>query len=668
MHSHDITGALLRTLDAPRRNHFFYGKRMDVQHFEMEQNYGKLKQWLLNRLTLGKGVLCGLRVWVDGDRICVDPGAAIDGLGREILVPIRACIDPLARDDGCCGNHGTDSNTGTGSSDGPAAERPTDGIFTLWLCYRECLADQQPVLVSDCDSRDHCAAGTVVETFCLKVTTGLPPLQGDPEWCAQLWPKKQGDDTDAPRGDRQPSDTLSHLPAAGDENTRALHLTPADIEAIREAAQSRRHILCELFDEACDVPKGDPCVPLAIVVLRDGKLFTESCLVRPRIYSNARLLDLILCLGDKIDECCNKHEPAELMRVRNVDFLNRTAGAPESVVASVQTPLQDTPVDINRNANAIRIRFSKPFAQDQNIPTTAGLNDPDFKRHNVQILASQSLNNLPYVPGSLAIETPDTVRFDPSPESPYLRPGGGWQKGRYVIFLRGTENLPSNQRALADLTDTAFDGEPIAPAAGLMSGNGTPGGDFNAVFVVGGEAPPQETLRVRSVEFLNRSNAGERTITRVDSPLDTVTLTTQAGLNAIRIRLSRAFAQDAHIPTTHPADDPDFQSHNVQVRIVVRRGQPSFVPGDLQIDAPDTVTFLLNIPVPPTRGPLPWPAGSFRLFLRGADDAANQHPAITDTAGRALDGEPAAPANGVISGDGVDGGDFTLDFIVRAVD
>lgn len=103
MHPCDNTDALLRVLTAPRRNRYFYGKRLDVQHFRMEQDYGKLKQWLLNRLTLGKGVLCGLRVTVEGERICVDPGVAIDGLGHEIVVPVRSCIDPLAPDEGCCG-------------------------------------------------------------------------------------------------------------------------------------------------------------------------------------------------------------------------------------------------------------------------------------------------------------------------------------------------------------------------------------------------------------------------------------------------------------------------------------------------------------------------------------------------------------------------------------
>src|SRR5882672_2083929 len=102
MHPYDNIENLLRVLEAPRRNNYFYGKRMDVQHFQIEQDYGKLKQWILNRLTFGKGVVCGLKVSLDGNLVCVDPGFAIDGLGREIVVPTRACIDPVTQEGGCC--------------------------------------------------------------------------------------------------------------------------------------------------------------------------------------------------------------------------------------------------------------------------------------------------------------------------------------------------------------------------------------------------------------------------------------------------------------------------------------------------------------------------------------------------------------------------------------
>src|SRR5512133_4010955 len=106
MHPYENVEALLGALLQPRqRNNYFYGKRMDVQHFQMEQDYGKLKQWLLNRLTLGKGVLCGLRVSISGGRVCVDPGVAIDGVGREIIVPVRYCLDPVVVEDSCCEAH-----------------------------------------------------------------------------------------------------------------------------------------------------------------------------------------------------------------------------------------------------------------------------------------------------------------------------------------------------------------------------------------------------------------------------------------------------------------------------------------------------------------------------------------------------------------------------------
>src|ERR1700751_5957770 len=75
-------GEALRALTAPRRNNYFYGKRLDVPQFRMEQDYGKEKRWLLNRLALGKGVVCGLKVTAANSQLCVSPGVAIEGRGR----------------------------------------------------------------------------------------------------------------------------------------------------------------------------------------------------------------------------------------------------------------------------------------------------------------------------------------------------------------------------------------------------------------------------------------------------------------------------------------------------------------------------------------------------------------------------------------------------------
>lgn len=498
MHPHDQADLLLRILDAPRRNRFFYGKRMDVEQFQMEQDYGKRKQWLLNRLTLGKGVLCGLAVSADGNRVCVDPGVAIDGLGREIVVPVRTCLDPSA-EPGCCGG-GHAGTTGPGqTATAPRDDAQADDaerlgrIFTVWLCYRECLADPQPVLVTDCDTHAHCAQGTVVETFCLKITPGLPPRQHDPEWCLN-W-ARGADASHEQGGDKPP--TLEYDKAAVLDAVKSklavAGKTPVDADIEHLPKTGRRRDLCELLDGACDPDDGDPCVPLAVGLLRDGKIVKlDSCRVRPRVYSNAVLLDLILCLAARVDECCKGHEepppPKPLLRVEHVAFLSIDRAGQETVVAEVASPLDSLKVPIAQRPNAIRVRFTAPFAQDVHLPTTHAFNDPDFKRHNVQVLPAGPLNNLDYVPGTLKIEDARTIRFDLFPDSPYVRSGQGaigWQKGRYMLSLYGDDDAGANRRGIADTGGRGLDGEPAAPAGGVISGNGTPGGTFTLEFVIG---------------------------------------------------------------------------------------------------------------------------------------------------------------------------------------
>jgi len=462
MNPYDNAETLLRVLAAPRRNQFFYGKRMDVQHFRMEQDYGRLKQSLLNRLTVGKGVLCGLRVGLDDGRLCVDPGVALDGLGREIVVPVRTCVDAPAGDDSV-------------------------GFFTLWACYRECSADYQPVLASDCATRSDCAPGTTVETFCFKVTPGLAPLQDDPRWCASVRPDSHPGTTPA----EPPGTTPGELPDAelpGSFFSVAESRRAPGLEAIRDALASRRHLLCAATTRAsCDAAEGDPCVPLAAILMSDGRpLALENCLVRPRVYSNAVLLDLILCLAERIDACCKQTPAADLLRVSAIDFVHRGGPAGESAVASVDSPLAATQVRIGGRTNAIRIRFSKPFAQDAHRPTTAVLGDNNFKRHNVLVVPEQELQGMPFVPGTLTVEGPQVVRFDLHVDSPYSRgPELGWQKGRYRILLCGTEDAASGRRALTDLAGVPLDGEPSAPANSAISGDGAAAGDFVAAFVVG---------------------------------------------------------------------------------------------------------------------------------------------------------------------------------------
>src|SRR5262245_58745746 len=79
------------------RNRYFYGKLLDVQHFEAEQSYFNQKRWLLNRVVSGYGVVCGLNVELTGDRkqVLVEPGIALDQAGHELIVPVRSKPLPI---------------------------------------------------------------------------------------------------------------------------------------------------------------------------------------------------------------------------------------------------------------------------------------------------------------------------------------------------------------------------------------------------------------------------------------------------------------------------------------------------------------------------------------------------------------------------------------------
>jgi hypothetical protein len=513
MHPCDNAEALLRTLQPARRNHYFYGKRMDVQHFEMEQDYGKLRQWLANRLTFGKGVVCGLGISVEQGKLCVDPGFAIDGLGREIVVPVRACIDPVTQEGGCCppccketgatpppqppptpapSRDGAAPDEVAAPSPAPAAgdaQAPTRGVFTLWLCYRECLTDFQPVLVSDCGTRDPCAPGTTIETFCLKVTPGTPPLQGDPKWCPELWKRAkaqpQPEGTPATPGNETPVSILGRAepsslpsPSRGASSPNAPTAT-----GVRNARESGRVLLCTLLDETCDAPEGDPCVPLAVFALDGDKpIRFETCLVRPRVYSNEVLLDLILCLAQKIDECCNdKKPPAETMRVRSVEFL----GGPEhKVLATVKSPLDPTALSVAWRVDAIRVTFTQPLDQAANAPTTPAMGDPKWQRHDV-IVTTQAdpASAQTFVPGLLRFDDgPDTLRWELDPKSQLKE----MRMGHYTLALYGDADAALGRKPVVSTNAGALDGEPIAPAGNVISGDGHPGGKFTLNFEIYG--------------------------------------------------------------------------------------------------------------------------------------------------------------------------------------
>ena len=72
------------------RNHYFLGQLLGVAELELEQTYLLEKRWLHNRRLHGSGVVDGLTVTPAGEgapEVVVEPGLALDGCGREIVVP-----------------------------------------------------------------------------------------------------------------------------------------------------------------------------------------------------------------------------------------------------------------------------------------------------------------------------------------------------------------------------------------------------------------------------------------------------------------------------------------------------------------------------------------------------------------------------------------------------
>jgi hypothetical protein len=434
MGSADDVTELLRVLSAPRRNNYFYGKRLDVPHFRMEQDYGKQKRWLLNRLALGAGVLCGLEVSKKDGQLCVSPGVAIDGLGREIIVPLQSCIDPWAPPPACC-------------SDQAQPAKPVDKnasrTISLWLCYRECLTDLMPTLVSDCKVRQECAPGTIVETFMLKVTEGAPSAKlADPDWCAKLHqtsPPSKETGGDAP---------------------------PAPKESVRE-------ILCGLFDKGCESPPADPCILLAVVELRNGEIQQiDNCAYRPRVYSNAILLELILCLALRVEECCAQHPappPHPTFKVSSVAILGDPGNGTAVTMSDPTKPLIWNHTERPRS---IRVHFNDAVAINT---VTAGDTyanhslDPETFSFLVFCEAGEDQSGS-VVNGTISQQGLDTVQFD-------IHDFGPWDffiPGVYKVTLFGDPDPAKKRPAILSKTGARLDGEPTQ----LPSGNGRPGGNF----------------------------------------------------------------------------------------------------------------------------------------------------------------------------------------------
>ncbi|MDB4881870.1 MAG: putative rane protein [Gemmatimonadetes bacterium] len=268
------TRDLFARLTSPSRNRYYYGKLLDAYHLELEQSYGNSKRWMLNRLSLGAGVLCGLGVTVTSDkkRVRVQSGVAIDYFGREIIVPQQSQpFDPTQPTDDC------------GRPVGDPLER---GRVTLYLCYHECEAEPAPAMVDECGD-SACENGLVRERYSLRVAEGTPRPPG----------------------------------VITDAQCKRIDETPAP-------GVDRRTVICQTLGGPCGVPD-DSCIPIATLELDDGQIASvDTCTFRPNVYSNAVLLDLILCLAERVDECCGPVAAVETIAIARGDGQAGLVGQP----------------------------------------------------------------------------------------------------------------------------------------------------------------------------------------------------------------------------------------------------------------------------------------------------------------------------------------------------
>ena len=272
-------------LESPTRNNYFYGKRLDTFHFQLETDYFNGKRSLVNRCVHGTGVVCGLNVTPCSENsVLIHPGLAIDCEGREIVVPepykLMLTLDPS--DSEHCPEEEIEENESekdeVQSKDPHRRKREGDygnetrmKWFKVFLCYKECLDKPEAVNTSD-----HCDAtsvqpSTIEESF---------------EVCAESGKFES------------PCDWLK-IPDVIKEIRGSKGSTP------QRAYEICYHTLVKnVVSQPCckEANSWDPCIPLAnICMVRDGKTWRIGdngidILVRPIVLSNDNLFQLILSL------------------------------------------------------------------------------------------------------------------------------------------------------------------------------------------------------------------------------------------------------------------------------------------------------------------------------------------------------------------------------------
>jgi len=145
------------------RLNYYFGKMMTVRDFKDEQKYFNEKRWILNRLGLGWGVLCGLKVKphpTQQDKVILEPGFALDKYGKEIMVCQEQVID-LTKD-----------------IEGEKYESPPESpCLYIYIQHYECPVEPNPIPVDECgEYKSECEYNRTRESFKIIVSHDKPDL------------------------------------------------------------------------------------------------------------------------------------------------------------------------------------------------------------------------------------------------------------------------------------------------------------------------------------------------------------------------------------------------------------------------------------------------------------------------------------------------------------
>ncbi len=229
----------LAELHPAERLRYFSGRLLTADDFQKEQDYGRGKSELHNRFELGHGVVCGLGVTAHtttrGNGVSISAGLAVDGLGREIVIPTDVDIVPLRLRDDC--------------DPLSTSDELLPRSVHISLCYRELQGGEQSVSTAEPEGgADQEPAGSLIESYCLRVQKGTAPNVS----------------TSVDR------DVLEHLRSG----------------RFRDA-------LCMLAEADCRLAPADPCIVLAnIEVGENGSLAVDACGPRAIVPTNRLLLQL----------------------------------------------------------------------------------------------------------------------------------------------------------------------------------------------------------------------------------------------------------------------------------------------------------------------------------------------------------------------------------------